>query len=462
MIKKITIISLIATLIGLLPQCGKKQETPVSYLNIEITNPTDNPLLIKQGHAVDTIEPDTGKNTVCSLQTDTAVYLQISYRRLKQNVFVKPGDSIRISINGAGKRDGIHILGPKSPENTYLDSLPTLIGKSMVIRDITPSVYRKALDSVSENAIAHYDSLSEKWESTKFRETEKWRIAYQMGYSEMILAYYHLYQYDSLDALVAMDFFQASDSLPDENMLMRYTDSYVNFFNHKIRNYHSDSSAKVDSMKNFRDFYCDYLSKNIHSKEINELLTYTLIMNETRYSGFESYEEKYSSFMENAGSEALKTQLKARKASWDRIASGQPAPGFSYPDSAENTYTLADFWGKPLYIDVWATWCGPCRREIPHLKLLEEEYRDSNIQFISVSVDEHIDAWRRFVVEDEPEWLQLYTGGWDCEICNQYNIHGIPRFILIDKEGKIIDANAPRPSSKLIRPMLDSVLNIVG
>ena len=141
------------------------------------------------------------------------------------------------------------------------------------------------------------------------------------------------------------------------------------------------------------------------------------------------------------------------------MTKGNPAHPFSYPDLNDSLINLDNFKGKAVYIDVWATWCGPCKREIPYLKELEKEYHDKNIVFVSVSVDEENDKqkWVDFVKERELTGIQLFASGWS-KITDDYIINGIPRFILIDKDGKIVDSNAPRPSSDEIKDLINEIL----
>jgi thiol-disulfide isomerase/thioredoxin len=121
-----------------------------------------------------------------------------------------------------------------------------------------------------------------------------------------------------------------------------------------------------------------------------------------------------------------------------------------------------------VYIDVWATWCGPCIREIIPLKKLDKEYHDKNIAFISISIDESRrnggsweateTKWRNFIKAKQMDGIQLWSGK-DERFQQEYQINGIPRFILIDPQGNIVDANAPRPSNPAIKNLLNS-LNI--
>ena len=123
----------------------------------------------------------------------------------------------------------------------------------------------------------------------------------------------------------------------------------------------------------------------------------------------------------------------------------------------ENEFSLASFKGKLVYVDVWATWCGPCKAEIPSLQKLETDYHGKDITFMSVSVDTDKEAWEKMVADKELGGVQLWADGWS-KITKDYAIFGIPRFMLFDAEGNVISTNAPRPSSEEIRELIEANL----
>ena len=126
---------------------------------------------------------------------------------------------------------------------------------------------------------------------------------------------------------------------------------------------------------------------------------------------------------------------------------GQPAVPFTFKDITGKEVSLSDLKGKYVYIDVWATWCGPCNAEIPHLKKLEEEFEGRNICFVSISCDDSRKAWEKFVQAKQLGGIQLHMGE-DKSFMEAIRCKGIPRFMLIDRDGKFLNANMPRPSDQ--------------
>ena len=142
------------------------------------------------------------------------------------------------------------------------------------------------------------------------------------------------------------------------------------------------------------------------------------------------------------------------------LKKGDPSPKFVYPNQFGENVALDDFKGKYVYIDVWATWCGPCKKEIPYLKDLDEAYKGKDIAFVSLSIDkmEHKDKWLKMIEEEDLKGVQILADNeWRSEFVSAYNITGIPRFILIDQEGNILNSNAPRPSDPYLKEVLGSL-----
>ncbi|KAF2516134.1 TlpA family protein disulfide reductase [Flavobacterium foetidum] len=141
---------------------------------------------------------------------------------------------------------------------------------------------------------------------------------------------------------------------------------------------------------------------------------------------------------------------------------GKPSPEFDYENHKGGQTKLADLKGKYIYIDLWATWCGPCRAEIPYLQKIEEKFHGKNIEFVSISIDKLKDKekWKKFVTDKNLGGVQLFADkDWESEFVMNYGVTGIPRFILIDPKGNIVNPDATRPSDPKLESELNALLN---
>src|SRR5436190_2210573 len=140
---------------------------------------------------------------------------------------------------------------------------------------------------------------------------------------------------------------------------------------------------------------------------------------------------------------------------------GKSAYNFTLPDSTGRMISMKDFKGKVVFIDVWATWCGPCREQFPFLKEVEEEYKNnSDIVFLGITIDRERDRqkWLNTIKKENLPPLQLFDD-MGKYFGKKYEINAIPRFLLISKDGKWIEVRCPRPEAKEdLKKYLDKAL----
>ncbi|GAB3011340.1 TlpA family protein disulfide reductase [Spirosoma pulveris] len=123
---------------------------------------------------------------------------------------------------------------------------------------------------------------------------------------------------------------------------------------------------------------------------------------------------------------------------------------FSFTSQSGEVVTLDEFIGKVIYLDVWASWCGPCRAEFPFSRQLQERLtkkQKEQVVFLYLSIDDSEEAWKKALNTLQlPGEHGLSKGGWNSRTVQYFGIRSIPRYLLIDKNGKVADQDAKRPS----------------
>ncbi|MDL2262301.1 TlpA family protein disulfide reductase, partial [Bacteroidales bacterium OttesenSCG-928-I21] len=243
------------------------------------------------------------------------------------------------------------------------------------------------------------------------------------------------------------------------NKLNNFIEFAQTYFMYNIYLKFNSNSHVYKTMEEYSDEYFSIINDLFQVDKTREELYYRAMNDFLVYYGIESIKNPYQYYKTIATDTSRIKYFDDLFFSHTKLDPGNPSVDFSFPDIDGKIYSLSDFRGKYVYIDIWASWCGPCRAEFPNLKALKEKYKSKNIVILGISVDEDKSQWENMVKTQNLDGIQLFAGGWNNQLCEFYKITGIPRFILLDKEGKIINANADRPSGK-INELLETLAGI--
>ncbi|MFO7618036.1 MAG: TlpA disulfide reductase family protein [Bacteroidales bacterium] len=234
------------------------------------------------------------------------------------------------------------------------------------------------------------------------------------------------------------DYYAFLDSLPEPEAIGPLGTGYFYFLNaawHRKFDLESGAAGSPDA------FY-DYLLEKLPGRVAYEFLAYSLPRDFRKIL--------YDRFGPGCPYPDLAATVKEKYQPMEGMLEGSPAPEVTLEDVRGNPVSLAELRGTFIYIDFWATWCAPCIKEIPFLQEVEKAYHGKNIRFVSLSFDKEADRekWRNYVKDNDLTGIQLLAGQEAHDLLSKtFNIDLIPRFILLDPQGRVVSANAPRPSS---------------
>lgn len=161
---------------------------------------------------------------------------------------------------------------------------------------------------------------------------------------------------------------------------------------------------------------------------------------------------RYASIIENRCTESLNAEIVVEKddKKKDKNADSKGG-GFIMNTLDGGTMNISELKGKVVYVDFWASWCGPCRKQFPFAKELKKKFTKKELKkvvFLYISIDDNEDSWRKAIEQYDIQGLHGWSpGGWGSKASQAFQLRSIPRYMLIDAKGNVADANAKRPSS---------------
>ena len=432
-----------------------KEEVPVDYAIISgnITNIVGELTINSADRSIkEVINVAEDGSFTDTLRFKTDIYILFDGKN-RTKVYIEKGNNININYNTEDFENSLKITGVGSEISNYIYSVGNkrkeLLDKANPVYLLEENEYKtvfKEIKTASIEVLTASTSVSE-----EFKVKELRNINYSYLYQLSIYQRYHEHYAKKpgfkttegfLDELQGVNY----ESEEDFNFSENYKKLVTSHFNKK-----ATKLGEIDSIEE------DIAFLKVVGTITNETIKNSLLFNNAKYgvTYTEDLETFYNTFINSSTNEDHKKEITESYNKLKAVSKGQPSPKFlNYENFKGGTTSLDDLKGKYVYVDVWATWCGPCKREIPFLQKVEKQYHGKNIEFVSLSVDklDDHDKWKKMVKEKQLGGIQLFAdNSWESDFVTGYLIKGIPRFILIDPNGNIVSSNAPRPSdSKLI------------
>lgn len=410
-----------------------------------------------------------------SISLDHSRLLKLSLKNKFVFLYLEPGDSINVSFDALTFPAGIKFSGKGGTNNTFLLQFNETFKIATDKNGLTARIQSAGVDAYEsslfkekqkeESFFASYESKAQL--SPGFRTYIKQVIQY--SYWNALLAY-PVINANSNKGIkvnplpnVMLEHFDKTTASNDSALIV---DAYRSFLNYFVTYFVSEANG----FNKFTDLNSSmqkkYFFANQHLK--NESFRFFLaryLMDECERTSPETVKKIYNvlAWADNGGtySKIVKEHCNKFMEAKSPTDAGN-IPTLKLLDLKGKTKALTDFKGKVVYIDFWASWCGPCRQQFPYAHELKNQLtaaEKKQIEFVYVSIDNTDTIWKKAILANGLEGTQLFSpGGWNSEVVKYFKINGIPRYILLDKKGQIADPNAKRPSDPQILEDLRKLL----
>jgi len=379
------------------------------------------------------------------------------------NLFLSPGDSVYLTGDVKEFNTSFKITGSNEAENNYLFEKSVFFDSSELSDIRTFMGSEKTVFFETKNK--YFAELKEKFNGIKqksqlhpeFLKIEEAFFEFEPLIYEYLYPNYHasIHNLNKEDIDFPVDETKAKLASIDVNRSdILSANSYVFLLNRIVDEKIEKLTEQDSTLKEYPSGYekasylvFDELFKN---QEVKDYFIFNFINSNLNYRGPMHIKESYDKFLSDNKSPKLVAKLEKNFKKWEPIMPGKEVPDFTFENIDGQQVKLSDLKGNLVYIDIWATWCGPCIAEHPHWDKLKAEFTDKPIAFLTISIDNSKEPWEKMLKSKNMEGLQWFAqNAWKSEITQHFMVNSIPRFILLDKEGKVLDPSADRPSGDI-------------
>jgi thiol-disulfide isomerase/thioredoxin len=382
--------------------------------------------------------PDSNQNFSIQFKIGIPGY----YRIGRNIIYISPGDDIKASIDWKNPTKAI-FSGSRQIENTYLKLTPFPKAGSFLDGETgIQSSIAKTIDYIlikSKERSRQLDSI-QRIVSPEFYQLESIRIKADIINSFMSLPTYYSWVHKiSKDSALIIQ--QQSDSLT-RPIIAKLSKGLVDPINLKLVVYRDILKTILQNQPSTFSI----------PQKINDWFKASAIKQKAITLDNKNDLIALNKGIDSINSGVYKNAILSTIAQLTQLNQGDPAIDILLINTDNQTIPLSNFKNKVIYLEFWATWCGPCLTDKPKMELLKQLFKnDDSIVFLSVSIDDNLDAWKKYLIKQGVSKDEFIV---DRNKLSNYNLLSVPRMILINKDFTIEQLYAPGPGDKQLIPLL--------